>query len=69
MGHKVMGHKVTDCGMGYNVKIHYRGYTISLAADGADIWVLDSKDEYVWGCDGTDGESVREAIEFINGMV
>jgi hypothetical protein len=62
-------HTVNDCGMGYNVRLTYRGYIISLAADGEDTQVWDRREKYLWSCFGTQGESIQQAMEFINAKI
>lgn len=61
--------EVNQAGRGkYNVKLFYKAYTISLAADQSDTWVgsteADGEVEHV--IVGCSAETIREAMEWID---
>jgi hypothetical protein len=58
-------HTVNFVGKGCNVRFPYRGFVISLAADGSDTIVEYPSGKYFIGCGqiaGTSGESIRVAM-------
>ena len=61
-------HTVNFCWIGFNVKIPYKGYEISLAADGGDIIVFNSDGDPLATFVSTTGESVKSAIVYIDGI-
>lgn len=65
-------HQVNDIyGMGYNVRLYYRGYEVSLAADGESSRVYPSKEssDTLFESPTTTGESVLQCFQFIDELV
>lgn len=64
------GHTVNFFGLGTNVQIPYKGYTISLASDGQETCVFANKiDQSLFDAPGTGGEAVAAAVRFIDNLL
>ena len=64
-------HRVMAFPFGTNVRIPYRGYEISLAADGGDT-IICHGDTIVVDCghiNGTSGESILKAMRVVDALV
>jgi hypothetical protein len=59
-------HRVNWTPNGFNVQIPYKGYTLSLASDGADVFVWDKSNTNWFQVEGTSGESIREAMDWVD---
>ena len=66
--HHRADHKVNDCYEGFNVRIPYKGYQISLASDGGDTVVFKELEEVLFESVGTNGYAVKACINFIDGL-
>lgn len=52
-----------------NVKFDYKGYVISLAADGQETFVFSEDGHTVLELDGTGAHQVHEAVEWVNYII
>ena len=63
------GHKVNNIfDYGYNVKLTYKGYEVSLASDGEDTIVFEGLSPALFTAIGTTGEAVKSCFDFIDSM-
>jgi len=65
-GHTVFAYDYGNNVKGACVKFEYRGYEVSLAADGGDTRVFRGLEEEVFIIDGTTGTSVKKAFAIID---
>ena len=71
MNHYRADHTVNVTRSGYNVRLNYKGYIISLASDGEDtlVWHESDEDETYHSCVGTTGLSVRKCMDFVDNLI